>query len=304
MKKQIVLAAAALALVSLASCGNTSSEVPSTGASSSLAPSSSSAPAESSSEVPSSSEEVAESKYAARYVFISPGAAYDAETQTEGEANTLVSQVFENGKHSGPNYMLYVNLLKDGNKVEAGRRTLYYTGILANKKAFEASGTWTKNSDGTFKVAMDAFTAGVFENAASEMTSTADGNLTWVYSNQNSATSDPKAYETTLWTNRELLGEYTGTFKNQENEVAPFDSFTIEASTEEGKEGKIVGSVEDSGISAMEGSMDEFGVITGKTPRLDGTFFGFAYTDTDGIVKVHLNMEARERKSTLDGTHI
>lgn len=297
MKKLPILAV--LTLLALASCGGNTSA----GGSTTPAQSEKTTVKDPDSSTPTSSTpEKVETPYVKQYLFFSPGNAYSEETKETGEANTLISQSFTNTKHKGPNYYLYVNLLKDGNKVEAGRVTLYYSGALVNKARWTAAGTWSANSDSTYTIKMDAFKAVKYDNAAASMTSTADGKLVWNFTQKDSDDGEEKSYSTTLVEQKALAGEYTGTYTNQEGETATMDSLEVTALADGTYTMK--GAIEDSGISAFEGTVSQFGVASGKTPRLDGTMSGLFYTDYDGTVKFHFDMEARERKSTADGTHL
>ena len=258
---------------------------------------------------PATEPAVVETIYEHQFMFNAPGKKIDAEGNTISE-NTLVEQAFEGTKHLGPNYCVFINLLKEGNAVQAGRTTLYYTGILANKAAWTVEGaTWSKNADGIYTISMPAFTAGVFENPAATLTSDADGNVVWAFSQQNSATADPIAYSLTLNTQKSFAGEYTGVYysitdleatgKREEN---PIDSCEVVALADGTY--TVSGAIEDSGISAYTGTIDALGVFKCTTPRLDGTGYGYFYTDVDGDVKFYWNMEARERKSAMFGKQI
>lgn len=256
-----------------------------------------------------SSDPKVESIYEHKFIFNAPGNQYNAETKETGDENTLVSQSFTNNKHGGPNYALYINLLKEGNKVEAGRKTMYYTGVLANKDAFKTEGTWTV-ANGIYTINLNEFTytvrgTGEKVNPATILTSTADGKVTWNYSGvkkNDAGEIVDNPYETTLNTQKSFAGEYQGTYKNQEGEVSPMDSMEVTENTD--GTFKVVGAMEDSGISAFEGTVTANGVLDLKITRLDGKGTGYFYTDTDNKVKFHFDMEARERKSTCDGSLI
>lgn len=258
---------------------------------------------------PNLSDPKVESIYEHKFIFNAPGNQYNAETKETGAENTLVSQSFTNNKHGGPNYSLYINLLKEGNKVEAGRKTMYYTGVLANKDAFKTEGTWTV-ANGIYTINLNEFTytvrgTGEKVNPATTLTSTADGKVTWKYSgvkkNEAGEIVD-NPYDTVLNTQKSFAGEYQGSFKNQEGEVSSMDSMEVK----ENADGtfKIVGAMEDSGISAFEGKILANGVADLKITRLDGKGTGYFYTNIDNQVKFHLDMEARERTSTCDGSLI
>ena len=298
MKKLPLLAV--LTVLALASCGENTSSV----AASNNAPASEKTQISTkASDAPTSSaQEKVETPYVKQYLFFSPGEAYNAETKETGEENTLISQSFTNTKHKGPNYYLYVNLLKDGNKVEAGRVTLYYSGVIADKVRWQAEGTWSANTDSTYTINMAAFKAVKYDNAAASMTTTADGKLVWNFTQKDKDDGEEKAYSKTLVEQKALAGEYSGTYTNQEGETANMDSLEVTALADGTYTMK--GAIEDSGISSFEGTITKFGVAKGKTPRLDGTMSGLFYTDYDGQVKFHFNMEARERTSTADGTHL
>ncbi|GEM_PF-5232199 len=236
--------------------------------------------------------------YEHQFVFLSPGKVYDKETNTEGAENTLVEQAFTTAKHGGPNYMVAINLLKEGNACEIGRYTMYYTGMCVGKNAFSVEGaTWSKNADGTYKISIPESTIGSATNQAVELTSTADGKVTYSFDQQTTGMSEPKHYDLELWTNNPFEGEYTGTYTNQEGETNPVDSMEVTA-VGDGTY-TVKGAIEDTGISAFEGTVNKLGIFTGKTPRLDGTMEGLFYTDRDGKTKLFANMEARERKSTM-----
>ena len=129
------------------------------------------------------------------------------------------------------------------------------------------------------------------------------------FSQQNSATADPIAYSLTLNTQKSFAGEYTGVYysitdleatgKREEN---PIDSCEVVALADGTY--TVSGAIEDSGISAYTGTIDALGVFKCTTPRLDGTGYGYFYTDVDGDVKFYWNMEARERKSAMFGKQI
>ena len=143
MKKSLILLSA-IAMFGLVACGGNPEGSKSTGDNSgNVTPTSSETK---SSEAPVEVPSI----YEHQFVYLSPGKAYDSETKTEGEENTLVEQVFSNGKHGGPNYMVAINLLKEDNKCEIARYTMYYSGICVGKAAFSVEGaTWAKNTDGT-----------------------------------------------------------------------------------------------------------------------------------------------------------
>ena len=287
MKKSLILLSA-VAMFGLVACGGAGNG----GDNSSEAPAASSqAPVE----VPSI--------YEHQFVYIAPGKVYDPETKTEGADNTKVEQVFENGKHGGPNYMVSINLLKEGNVAEMARYTMYYSGLCVGKEAFHVEGaTWSKNDDGTYKIAVPATSIGGAENAAVEITSTAAGKITWSFDQLQQGQTEAKHYDLELWTNNAFNGEYTGTYKNQEGEVAPVDSLEVTAKGDGTY--TVKGAVEDTGISAFEGTINKLGIFEGKTPRLDGTMAGLFYTDNDGKTKMYCTMDARERHSTMSMTKL
>lgn len=296
MKKSLILLSA-IAMFGLVACGGKTEDSKTAGdTSENVTPTTSETKtSETPVEVPSI--------YEHQFVYLSPGKAYDAETETEGAENTLVEQVFTNGKHGGPNYMVAINLLKEDNKCEIARYTMYYSGLCVGKAAFSVEGaTWEKNTDGTYKVNVPATSIGGAENAACELTSTADGKLTYSFDQLQKGQTEAKHYDLTLWTNNPFQGEYTGSYTNQEGEVNPVDSLEVTA-VGDGTY-TVKGAIEDTGISALEGTISKLGIFTGKTPRLDGTMDGLFYTDCDGKTKMFARMEARERHSTVSMTQL
>ncbi len=302
MNKKTLLVASLACVGLLAACGGT----PATSeGSKDVVPSSSS----SSSQAPVEVSTI----YEHQFVFNSPGKDKDS-----GEENTLVEKSFENTSHGGPNYQLYINLLKEDNKVEAGRSTMYYSGMLINKSAMSTSGTWSKNSDGTYTINLDEFEynvqgTGKWTNDASVLTSTADGNVTWRYNGckKDKETGELVAnpYETVLNTQKSFAGEYQGTYYSVtdynatgEMEKTNIDSMEVTALADGTY--TVKGAMEDSGISSFNGTISSRGVFSAEITRLDGTMTGLFYTDVDGHVKFNIDSEARERVARAYGTII
>ena len=123
-----------------------------------------------------------------------------------------------------------------------------------------------------------------------------------------------KTYETKMYTQPDFAGEYSGYYLSITDrddgldstvaEETPFDSIEVSA-TEKAPDVtsifSVSGALEDSGISMMHGEVDEFGVFTGVTPRLDGTANGIFFKDSDGKAKFAWHMEARERLAVVIG---
>lgn len=235
------------------------------------------------------------SPYEHEFVYYAPGKIYNSETKTEGEANTLASQAFETSKHKGPNYMIYIRLLKEANgekSVKAGRRILFQNGDLLNAKIFETTGSWEKQGD-SYTINLDGFEGRGSVNENVTLTSTADGKVNWTYY------YNTKEYVTSLYTSASFIGEYTGTFTNMEGQINPVNEVVVDFKDEDNSL-YTRGSFNDTGIGAFEGAIDEFGcVMDGKITRLDGSFVGLFYTDLDGKAKFNCSCEARERTSTV-----
>ena len=102
---------------------------------------------------------------------------------------------------------------------------------------------------------------------------------------------EPKQEETAEATGCIWAGEYDLTFKTQEGDESPVDTFEIDA------EGNVTGAVEDSGMTTFEGKIDENGHFECELPRLGGTMVG----DIDKTGHLTCNMDARGRKSTMEG---
>ena len=303
--KKLSFALLPLALFAMVSCGGTPASTgnPTTSAGTTTAGDATTVEA-------TTTEEITQTVFEKQYTFFSYG------STAEGEELDNLYDTFEKGKHKGPNYMLYINLLKDGNKVEAGRKTMYYTGILANKTAFSTVGTWTV-ADGVYTINLDAFTynvkgTGEWENAANTLTTAADGTVTWNYegckkNEGGELVANP--YETTLMEKVSFAGEYSGTYysltdmeatgKRTDNVMDSMEVVAVADGTF-----TVTGSIEDSGISSFTGTIDTFGVFVGETPRLGGTMQGLFYTEKDGKAHFYFNMEARERQSIAYGTSI
>ena len=126
-----------------------------------------------------------------------------------------------------------------------------------------------------------------------------------------------KTYETKMYTQPDFEGEYQGTYYSitdrddgLDSTVAEEHAFEEIALTATEKAADVTsfydvkGAIEDSGISALQGEVDEFGVFTGVTPRLDGTINGIFYKDSDGKAKLAWHMEARERHSVCIGEQL
>ncbi len=308
MKRKSLILLPFLALGLVACGGNTSSteNAASTNAGSSSVVTNSSTEKTTSANTPA----VVETIFEKQFTFYSPG------TTAEGEELTTIFDCFERGKHQGPNYTLYINLLKEDHKVEAGRNTLYYTGMCVNKAAFTTAGTWSV-ANGVYTINLDAFTytvqgQGSFENPAVTLTTDADGNVTWPYKSP-VKDSDPKEYNTKLVAKADFAGEWTGSFYSitdiedgtvTEKQIQTIDSMEVTALADGSY--TISGAIEESGISSYTGTISAGGLLVGQTPRLaDGnTMSGLFYTEADGTAHFYMLMNARERKSAAYGTKL
>ncbi len=284
--------------------------------------------------------EVVETIFEHQFVFNSPGATMNEDgTSTD---NTLVHEAWGNGivynakianddekasaygakggtsKNGGPNYQVWINLLKEDHKVEAGRSTMYYGGSLVGKDAFTTTGTWSKGADGTYIVNLEAFEynvqgTGKAANDATTLTSDANGNIIWDYKGVKKNKKDDgttelvdNPYHTTLNTQKSFAGEYTGSYWSITDFLggAPEDAKSIDScevtALADGTY-TVKGAVEDSGISAFTGTIDTKGIFKAENGRLGGEMSGMFYTDTDGKVKFDCISSAREREAHVWG---